>query len=117
MPRVGLQSLRLSDELANSLTTEADLNSALGMPQDKAIDDESPAASEEVAEDTTPPPPDGPAAEGSSPPALQTMVQDKASPAPATPPSPEPTAEDSQTLGRPGGATCSPRHWECLCRM
>eukprot|EP00873_Tetraselmis_striata_P033162 jgi/Tetstr1/453426/TSEL_040408.t1 len=32
MPRVGLQSLRLSDDLANSLTTEADLNAALGLP-------------------------------------------------------------------------------------
>eukprot|EP00873_Tetraselmis_striata_P007984 jgi/Tetstr1/428248/TSEL_018288.t2 len=27
-----LQSLRLSDDLANSLTTEADLNAALGLP-------------------------------------------------------------------------------------
>lgn len=32
VPRVGLQSLRLSDDLANSLTTEADLNAALGLP-------------------------------------------------------------------------------------
>eukprot|EP00873_Tetraselmis_striata_P020898 jgi/Tetstr1/441162/TSEL_029421.t2 len=32
VPRIGLQSLRLSDDLANSLTTEADLNAALGLP-------------------------------------------------------------------------------------
>mmetsp|Transcript_25834 Transcript_25834/g.66486 ORF Transcript_25834/g.66486 Transcript_25834/m.66486 type:complete len:88 (+) Transcript_25834:484-747(+) len=32
VPRVGLQSLGLSDDLANSLTTEADLNAALGLP-------------------------------------------------------------------------------------
>mmetsp|Transcript_11971 Transcript_11971/g.30161 ORF Transcript_11971/g.30161 Transcript_11971/m.30161 type:complete len:115 (+) Transcript_11971:448-792(+) len=59
VPRVGLQSLRLSDDLANSLTTEADLNAALGLPQDKAIDDDSPAASEPRAEDAAAPPTDG----------------------------------------------------------
>eukprot|EP00873_Tetraselmis_striata_P012598 jgi/Tetstr1/432862/TSEL_022211.t1 len=46
VPRVGLQSPRLSHDLANSLTTEADLNAALGLPHDKAIDDDSPAAFE-----------------------------------------------------------------------
>mmetsp|Transcript_24568 Transcript_24568/g.63826 ORF Transcript_24568/g.63826 Transcript_24568/m.63826 type:complete len:138 (+) Transcript_24568:478-891(+) len=59
VPRVGLQSLRLSDDLANSLTTEADLNAALGLPEDKAIDDDSPAASEPRAEDAAAPPTDG----------------------------------------------------------
>eukprot|EP00873_Tetraselmis_striata_P035057 jgi/Tetstr1/455321/TSEL_042156.t1 len=59
VPRVGLQSLRLSDDLANSLTTETELNAALGLPRDKAIDDDSPAASEPRAEDAAAPPTDG----------------------------------------------------------
>eukprot|EP00873_Tetraselmis_striata_P001078 jgi/Tetstr1/421342/TSEL_012312.t1 len=32
VPRIGMQSLRLRDDLANSLTAEADLNAALGLP-------------------------------------------------------------------------------------
>eukprot|EP00873_Tetraselmis_striata_P039979 jgi/Tetstr1/460243/TSEL_000478.t2 len=102
VPRVGQQSLRLSDDLANSLTTEADLNAALGLPQDKAIDDDSPAASEPMAEDAAAPPTDGLAAELASPAASEPMAEDAAAPPTgglaaefASPAASEPMAEDA----------------------
>eukprot|EP00873_Tetraselmis_striata_P011581 jgi/Tetstr1/431845/TSEL_021337.t1 len=102
VPRVGLQSLRLNDDLANSLTTEADLNAAMGLPQDKAIDDDSPAASEPVAEDVAAPPTDGLAADLASPAASEPMAEDAAAPPTdglaaefASPAASEPMAEDA----------------------